>query len=239
MTTDHTARHLWGKIDTPIVAFTITPFDIARAVYQARKRTGIRWPFSNPTIPISSPRRYARSCRPISPSLSITADRIGPAKLRQAVQEGFRAVVGGATITALAHEVGVPCVTLLPSPEDILKTFQQAQQIASVRQIEQRQEMKFKYVVQYSFSGIIVTDEQNRIVVFNPAAEKIFEMLAERVIGQSLDEVIPQDQLPGIDDTEHPQLEELRKIQNRQLMVNRIPIAEEGRSSEPSSPSKR
>ena len=229
VTQDHTERRLWGKVDTPIVSFTITPFDIARAVYQAREEYGDPIAFFESHDPyILSP--MTRKILPANFTEFVYNGRQdGIAKLRQAVREGFRAVVGGAVITALAHEVGVPCVTLLPSPEDILKTFQQAQQIASVRTIEQRQEMKFKYIVQYSFSGIIVTDEQHKIVVCNPAAEKMFQILAERVIGQPLDEVIPQQQLPGGDDADHPQLEELRKIQGRQLMVNRIPIMEEGK----------
>jgi propionate catabolism operon transcriptional regulator len=228
ITTERTARHLWGKMDTPIVAFPDTPFDIERAIYQAKNEYGDPVAFFESNDPYISP--TVRNILQGNFRVFLYSDRQdGLLKLRQAIQEGFRAVVGGATITAMAHEIGVPCVPLLPSPEIILKTFQQAQQIASVRQIEKRQERKFKYVVQYSFSVIIVTDEENRIAVFNPAAEKIFGMQAEYVIGKSMDEVIPLDQLPGIDNIEHPQLEEFRKIENKQFMVNRIPIAEEGK----------
>ena len=228
ITTERTARHLWGKMDTPIVAFPDTPFDIARAVYQARIEYGDPVAFFESHDPYISP-TIRNILQGNFSEFVYNGRQDGLSKLRQVVKEGFHVVVGGATITAMAHEVGVPCVPLLPSPEIILKTFQQAQHIASVRQIEKRQERKFKYVVQYSFSGIIVTDEENRITVFNPAAEKIFEMLAECVIGKSMDEVIPLSQLPCIDNTEHPQLEEFRKIRNRQLMVNRIPIVEEGK----------
>jgi transcriptional regulator, propionate catabolism operon regulatory protein len=231
VTTERTARRLWGKIDTPIVAFNTTPFDIARTVYQSREKYGDPIAFfeSNQPYILSPDTRKILQCN--FKEFVYNGRQDGLTKLRQAVQEGFHAVVGGAIITAMAHEVGIPCIPMLPSPEDILKTYQQAQQLALVRQIEQRQEMKFKYVVQYSFSGIIVTDEGNRIVVFNSAAEKLFGMPAERVIGQPLNEVISPIQLPGSDDTEHPQFEELRKIQNMQLLVNRIPIFEEGHLS--------
>jgi PAS domain S-box-containing protein len=230
VTNDRTARHLWGKVDTPIVAFTITPFDIARAILQAREQYGDPIAFFELTQPHSHAPIIRRILQARYREFVFTGRQEGLAKLGQAVAEGIHAVVGGATITALAREAGVPCVPLLPSQEDLLRTFQQAQQIASVRQVEQRQEMKFKYVAQYSFSGIIVTDEEGRIAVYNPAAEKLFAMPAERVIGQRLGDVISDSQLPGGDDT-HLQLEELRKIQNRQLLVNRIPILEEGRLS--------
>jgi transcriptional regulator, propionate catabolism operon regulatory protein len=229
ITTERTARHLWGHLDTPIVAFPNTPFDIERAVYQAKNVYGEPVAFFDSGDPYISSPTIRNILQGNFTEFVYDGREDGLSKLRQAIREGFCAIVGGATITAMAHEVGIPCVPLLPSPEAILKTFEQAQQIASVRQIEKRQERKFEYVVQYSFSGTIVTDEENRIVVFNPAAEKIFGMPAGSVIGKSMDEVIPQDQLPGIGNTEHPQLEELGKIHNRQLMVNRIPIAEEGK----------
>ena len=106
-------------------------------------------------------------------------------------------VVGGAIIIPMAREMGIPCVPLLPLPEDILKTFHSAQHIASVRQIEEREAMKFKHVVKYAFSGIIVTDEKNKIVVFNPAAELIFGIPANQVLGHDLEEVIPEPTYPG------------------------------------------
>ena len=228
VTPEHNAHHLWGQVDTPIVAFPLAALDIARAIHQARKVYGDPVAFFESQYPyaLSFDLREVLNCD--FREFVYDGRQDGLTKLRQAVQEGICAVVGGAVITAMARDLGIPCVPLLPLPEDILKAYHQAQQIAAVRQIEQRQEMKFKYVVQYSFNGIIVTDEENRVVVFNSAAEQIFGLSADRVLGRPLEAVIPGSQLPGGDEKEHPQLEELRTIQNRQLMVNRIPIVEEG-----------
>ena len=228
VTPEHNAHHLWGKIDTPIVAFPLAALDIVRAIQRARKEYGDPVAFFESQYPysLSSSLREILNCD--FREFVYDGRQDGVAKLQQAVRQGVHAVVGGAVITSMARDLGIPCVPFLPSPEDILKTYQQAQQIAAVRQIEQRQEMKFKYVVQYSFSGIIVADEQSRVVVFNSAAEQIFGMSADSVLGHPLEEVIPRSQLPGIDEKEQLQLEELRTIWNKQLMVNRIPIVEEG-----------
>jgi transcriptional regulator with PAS, ATPase and Fis domain len=227
VTPEHNARHLWGKLDTPIVAMSLTALDIARAISRAEKAYGEPVAFfeSQYPYPFSSALHEILNCH--FKEFVFHDKQDGLLKLKKAIQEGFRAIVGGAVITTMARKIEIPCVPLLPSPEDILRTFQQAEQIASVRQIEKRQEMKFKYVAQYSFSGIIVTDEENKIVVFNSAAEQIFGMPADHVLGRPLEQVIPRDQLPGVNEEEFPQLEELKTLQNKQLMVNRIPIVED------------
>jgi propionate catabolism operon transcriptional regulator len=229
VTQEQNARYLWGKVDTPIVAIPLTALDVARTIIRAKKEYG-------------DPVAFFKSHQPYT-LLPVVREIVSfefkefifqsktdcLAKLNQAIREGYRSVAGGAVIIPMARHKGIPCVPLLPLPEDILKTYHQAQHIASIRQIEQREAMKFKYVVQYSFSGIIAADEVNRIVVFNPAAELIFGTPANQVLGQALKVVIPQNQLPGIDKQEQPQLEEMRTIGNKQLMVNRIPIVEEER----------
>jgi PAS domain S-box-containing protein len=227
ITAEQNARHLWGKIDTPIVAIPLTALDIARAINRAKKEYGEPVAFfkSHQPYVLLSALREILDCK--FKEFVFDGKKDCLSKLNEAIKEGFHAVVGGAIITPMARERGIPCVPLLPLPEDILKTFHQAQHIASVRQIEEREAMKFKHVVKYAFSGIIVTDEKNKIVVFNPAAELIFGIPANQVLDHDLEEVIPQSQLTRGDHKEHPRLEELRTIRRKQLMVNRIPITEE------------
>ncbi|MCE5264626.1 MAG: sigma 54-interacting transcriptional regulator [Deltaproteobacteria bacterium] len=229
VTPEHNARHIWDKIDTPIVVIPRTAIDIARAIVRAKKAYG------DPLAYFDSLQPYAHmaALREILDydvkEFVFNGQKDAERKIRQAMREGFHAVIGGAIVAPLARKHGIPCVALLPSPDDLLRTYRQAQQLASVRQVEEREAVKFKQVVQYAFSGIIVTDEKNRIAVFNPAAERIFAIPASQVLGQSLWKVIDRESLPGLDGKAHPQLEVLVTIRKKRLMVNTIPIAEEER----------
>ena len=227
VTQEQNARYLWGKVDAPIVAIPLTALDVVRAMVRARNAYGepvaffkshppyTLWPVIREIVNFRFKEFVFRNAEDCS------------AKLKQAIGEGFPAVVGGAVILPLAKAMGIPCISLLPLSDDILKSYRQAQHIESIRHIEQREAKKFKSVVQYSFSGIIATDERNRVIVFNPAAESIFETPADHVLGQPLDKIIPRKQLPGVNQQEQAQFEEVRTIRDKQLMVNRIPMVEE------------
>jgi PAS domain S-box-containing protein len=229
VTQEQNARYLWGKMDAPIVAIPLTALDIVRAIVRARNTCGEPVAFfkSHPPYELWPVIREIVSF-PFK-EFVFKDQRDCAAKLRRAVEEGFCSVAGGAAILPLARKMGIPCIPLLPLPEDILKTYHQAQHIAAVRQIEQREAMKFKTVVRYSFSGILAADEKSKVVVFNPAAESIFGIPADQVLGQPLDRIIPRIQLPGLSQQGQAQLEEVRTVREKQLMVNRIPIVEEDR----------
>jgi transcriptional regulator, propionate catabolism operon regulatory protein len=229
VTLEHNARHLWGKIDTPIVVIPRTALDIARAIHRARNEYGEPLAYFESLQPYVHMAALREILNYDVKEFVFKGRQDALSKINQAIREGFHAVIGGAIITPLARKQGIPCVSLHPSPEDLLRAYRQAQQISSVRQIEQREAMKFRYVAQYSFSGIIVADEKNRIVVFNPAAERIFGTPANQVLGQSLWKIINREYLPGVDSKAHPQLEVLITIKKIKLMVNTIPILEEGR----------
>ncbi len=62
------------------------------------------------------------------------------------------------------------------------------QRTAALRESEER----FSGVIQSAMDAIITVDNQQRIVMFNAGAEKIFRCLAAEVLGQPLERFIPQ-----------------------------------------------
>ncbi len=229
VTPEHNARHIWDKIDTPIVVIPRTAIDIARAIVRAKKAYGEPLAYFDSLQPYVHMAALREILDYDVKEFVFNGQKDAERKIRQAMREGFHAVIGGAIVAPLARKHGIPCVSLLPSPDDLLRAYRQAQQLSSVRQVEQREAVKFRQVVQYAFSGIIVTDEKNRIAVFNPAAERIFATPANQVLGQSLWKVIDRESLSGLDGKAHPQLEVLVTIGKKRLMVNTIPITEEER----------
>ncbi len=226
--TEHNARNLRRKLNATVVAIPVTVLDIAEAVYIAKAQFGhpvalLRFHFHDARL---AALQQIMNCE--IKEFVFRDELECRAELRRAEEEGCRAaVIGGPIPKQTSRNEHIPCVPLLPAPADIMLAFQQAKQLAYVRQIERRDAMRSKYVVQYSFNAVIVTDEQDKIVVFNPAAERMFDIPAERALGLTIKEAIPQSQLLVGGETKAAQLEEVKFIGQKHVMVNSIPILED------------
>lgn len=229
VTTEYNARYLRSKVMIPIVTIPLSVFDVARALHRAKVQHGEPVALLEPLDhnPHLAAMKEMLGCE-IKQYVFLDEDD-GLAKLRQAKRDGYRSVVGGGIIARLAQKTGCPCIRLFPGIEAILHAFHQAEQIADVRRTERYETMKFKSIVQYSFTGIVVTDQNSRIIVFNSAAERMFTIPATQALGRSMEEIIPGGMLSLASDKTQAQLEEVKTIGRKQFMVNTIPILDRGR----------
>ncbi len=56
---------------------------------------------------------------------------------------------------------------------------------------------RIRAILQNASDGVITHDDEGKIVLFNPAAEKIFDYEADEVMGRSIDELLPEDLRAG------------------------------------------
>lgn len=224
VTTEHNSRYLKSEVMVPIVTISLSVFDITQALHRAKVQHGdpiaLFEPLDhNPHLPAM---KEMLGCE-IKEYVFID-ENDGLAKLHQAKREGCRSVVGGGIISTLAQKTGCACVSLLPGVDAILQAFHQAEQLVDVRRAERYETVKFKHIVQYSFTGIIVTDKNDRIIVFNSAAQRMFKISESEALGRPIERVIPYGVLsPWVERTQ-PQIEEVKAIGHKQFMVNMVPI---------------
>ena len=79
-------------------------------------------------------------------------------------------------------------------------------------------------------NGLIVTDENDTITVFNPAAERIMGIPAASVVGQKIYDAIPDTRLPVVNRTKVPELACRQVTNNAVIITNRTPIIVDGQS---------
>ena len=78
-------------------------------------------------------------------------------------------------------------------------------------------------------SGLMVTDQEDRITVFNPAAERIMGVAAAEVIGRKVYEAIPGSRLHIVNQTGEAELGQ-RQLTGRSITVtNRTPLLIDGK----------
>jgi PAS domain S-box-containing protein len=94
--------------------------------------------------------------------------------------------------------------------EETRKRYADAQE-RNARELEAKNqalgesERRYRQLIEASLDGIIVTDRQGRILLFNPAAEQLFGYSAGEAAGRPLDELIPQG-LPEAQPDQEPQV---------------------------------
>jgi PAS domain S-box-containing protein len=81
---------------------------------------------------------------------------------------------------------------IVRSGDDILSMVRDITERKAIEQAIKRQEAQLAGIIGSAMDGIITIDEDQRILLFNQAAEKIFGWPASEAIGQSIEEFIPE-----------------------------------------------
>lgn len=230
VTTQGNKKYLEKIFDIPLVAFPISSFDVVFALNQAKKIFGsplALFEFQNP-----NPLFYQ-----IKEVIGVTLEQYiymdeqdGLAKLREAKGRGIKAIVCGGVIARLARAQGCPCIPLSINEEAILTAYQHAKDVARAKQKERWETRKLKAIVDHSSEGIIGINREKKVVVFNPAAEKMLDIKAADATGKFIQEIIPNGILQTfLLDKDEVEKDKLFTLNQKELLVNLIPIYHRGK----------
>ncbi|WP_312524298.1 sigma 54-interacting transcriptional regulator [Anaerospora sp.] len=100
--------------------------------------------------------------------------------------------------------------------------------LGSVDRMLQDQAVAAEQIFQSLAHGLLVTDEYDQVVVFNPAAARIMKLEASQVIGRPVQDVIPDTRLHVVNRTMTPELSSRQVFGSTVLITNRTPIIVDG-----------
>ncbi|KYZ76988.1 Fis family transcriptional regulator [Anaerosporomusa subterranea] len=83
---------------------------------------------------------------------------------------------------------------------------------------------ELKAVLNSAYNGIVVTNAEGVITLFNPAAEAITGLDASKVVGQMAEQVIPNTGMQRVLETGVMEVNQQQTIQNSHILSNRSPI---------------
>ena len=141
-------------------------------------------------------------------------------KISKAIDLGVDFIVGDAISVKLAQKYGINSRFINSGKESIYRALQEALLIAKVRRQDEHKSEMIHTIIQKSHDGIIATNEQNRISLFNPEAEKIFHRVKYEVLGKQLNDICS-----SIDEAKLNEEEELLiDIYHRQYLIKKSSI---------------
>ena len=155
--------------------------------------------------------------------------------VERALKDGAVFSVGGAWTDPWAKRLGLPHVIVENSVETILNAPESATQLRRVQVEEAEKQCLFKTqsemyqaVLDFTHDAILAIDENGRIQVLNPPAERIMGCRAADSVGQPVEAVLPNTLLPDVLESGEKQLDQIMQIHQTLCNTNRIPILVDG-----------
>ena len=155
--------------------------------------------------------------------------------VERALKDGAVFSVGGAWTDPWAKRLGLPHVIVENSVETILNALESATQVRRVQVEEAEKQCLFKTqsemyqaVLDFTHDAILAIDENGRIQVLNPPAERIMGCRAADSVGQPVEAVLPNTLLPDVLESGEKQLDQIMQIHQTLCNTNRIPILVDG-----------
>ena len=155
--------------------------------------------------------------------------------VERALKDGAVFSVGGAWTDPWAKRLGLPHVIVENSVETILNALESATQLRRVQVEEAEKQCLFKTqsemyqaVLDFTHDAILAIDENGRIQVLNPPAERIMGCRAADSVGQPVEAGLPNTLLPDVLESGEKQLDQIMQIHQTLCNTNRIPILVDG-----------
>ena len=155
--------------------------------------------------------------------------------VERALKDGAVFSVGGAWTDPWAKRLGLPHVIVENSVETILNALESATQLRRVQVEEAEKQCLFKTqsemyqaVLDFTHDAILAIDENGRIQVLNPPAERIMGCRAADSVGQPVEAVLPNTLPPDVLESGEKQLDQIMQIHQTLCNTNRIPILVDG-----------
>lgn len=230
-----TASIIRQKVNVPVVEIQVTGYDVLRVMRPligAGKTAGIVGYFN-----------VVKGCRYVCDILGISSrefilptdyteidwDEIR-ARLRRIIEEEGVDVLIGDTV-AFANcvgNLGREVLLITSGRESILRAVEEAANLLSVREEEQKNAQRFEAVLNFVHDGVLATDQGGLLTVVNPVAEKIFDVQRDEVLGLPVTSVIQDTRIDKVLASGSPEFDQLQQAPAGHILTNRIPIRVDG-----------
>ncbi|WP_155894531.1 sigma 54-interacting transcriptional regulator [Desulfotomaculum nigrificans] len=225
-----TASIIRNHVEIPVVEIPVTGYDILKVLYPHRE--------SKKVIGIVGYESVVNGCRTISQILQLPFhdvtipnedENIYWQRIQQEVsnlnnQHGIEVIIGDTTVISKIDVPGAQIHLITSGREAVLQAIEEARHIARVREAEKEKAKRFQVVLDFSQNAIIATDERGLLTLVNPAAEEIFHIKREQVIGKPVQEVIPNTEINRVLQTGIPEVDQLQEVPGGHILTSRIPI---------------
>jgi PAS domain S-box-containing protein len=224
-----TATMIKENVDVPVVEINVTGFDLLRVIY----------PFvssENKKIGIIGYSNVIYGMKSISNTLDINIEYYEikcnnqvEKQIRKAIANDVTLIIGDTIAIKTAAKHGFETKLITSGEEAVQNAILEAQKVYQAILKEKKEKEMLKTILDFAQEGIIAIDKDGIVNVFNPQAEKLFNLNQNNVINYRADEVLPNTRLLEVIKTGEKELNQIQNIGETRIATNRVPIKVENK----------
>lgn len=218
--------YLRQRLETPVVLVKVGGFDLMRALTRAKQvshRVGlVTYDGMAPDVA-----QFDGLFELDIVQRSYQTEEEAQASVQALQQEGVPVVVGTGVVADMADQIGLTGVFLY-SRDAVREALEDAVEVARAARIEQAKRERLNTILAQLSDGVIAVDLDERIQTLNPAMAQLLGVDPGLWVGQRLSEVCPDLSLQSTLRLALPDLERIERVKAKALIVNRMPILEQG-----------
>ncbi|SMC32105.1 PAS domain S-box-containing protein [Sporomusa malonica] len=218
-----TAQLIAAAINVPVVEIKVTVLDVLNALGKVKPKKSLVGIAGFPNV-IYGCEKLLNFCKMPLQVINLENHSEAKEKILTAAHQGIRVIVGDSISVETAIQLGLQGILIQSDKNSISQAIKEAQLIVGVRRNEQERFQLLKIIIESSTDGIISIDSNNRINIFNPMAEEIFQMPAAQAIAQPVTAIIPNTRLPQVIAHGISEIGDIQYIGSKVIATKRIPI---------------
>ena len=218
-----TALALKEKFSVPLIEIQVTGFDILDALYPYG-RQGVKVAVIGYENVINGAKKIAQTLQMDILYLSLQDPAHIYQKLQEAGDAGIQAVVGDYFVERCAREAGFLASAVSSGKEAVRIAVETAKKLWDSMELERMKQKRYAAILEVVEEGVIAIDEAGLVVIFNKAAERLFDINKGQVMGKRVDKVIPPTKMIDVLQSKEAYTNHIRSNKKYTIASNIIPI---------------
>jgi transcriptional regulator with PAS, ATPase and Fis domain len=220
-----TANFIREAVDIPVVFIPITPFDLIHALHKL-EHLEPELAFLHYNQKIGNIREIEEMFHVRIHEYIFQNDEDIRRSVYHAKKRGIRTIVGGQVSAKYAAELGLRGISISAGEDAVNRSVQETLQILDEMEKERKRTAQIQAAFGSLAEGLLVMDEQKRMVFRNQALEKL---LSRRMVpGQDIPEELLDERLLRVYAEKQPEVNQIKTVKKAMIAVSHRPIFSEG-----------
>jgi len=151
-------------------------------------------------------------------------------QILQYIDRGIKVFVCDSGVNSVIRNLGLVSYLIESGEEAIVSAIEEANRVLCAIRIERERMQRFMAVIDNTSDGVIATDKESRINVFNVNAEKLLNITKKEVLGKHILEAIGDNSLSRIAISQQSKMDSIHSVGKGKLAINHIPIVVDNES---------